>query len=200
MADFQSNECITSLYSAIYVHTMRSKKNHDLAFLLLLSSVDQTYHDSVISSDARLHINTLHFLVCSAVCSQMSCTSCLSNDDIQTPDQVSVPCAMPCPLDTHRFHPHPPPANHHDSVISSDARLHINTLHFLVCSAVCSQMSCTSCLSNDDIQTPDQVSVPCAMPCPLDTHRFHPHPPPANHTHRLHTLPLATPPPAHHTH
>ena len=25
----------------------------------------------------------------------MSCTSCLSNDDIQTPDQISVPCTTP---------------------------------------------------------------------------------------------------------
>ena len=25
----------------------------------------------------------------------MSCTSCLSNNDIQTPDQVSVPCTTP---------------------------------------------------------------------------------------------------------
>ena len=31
----------------------------------------------------------------SAVCPQMSCTSCLSNNDIQTPDQVSVPCTTP---------------------------------------------------------------------------------------------------------
>ena len=37
-------------------------------------------------------INPLHFLARSAVCPQMSCTSCLSNNDIQTPDQVSVPC------------------------------------------------------------------------------------------------------------
>ena len=42
-----------------------------------------------------IRINPLHFLARSAVCSQMSCTSCLSNNDIQTPDQVSVPCTTP---------------------------------------------------------------------------------------------------------
>ena len=37
-------------------------------------------------------------------------------------------------------------------------------------SAVCSQISCTSCLSNNDIQTPDQISVPCTTPYfPKDT-------------------------------
>ena len=29
------------------------------------------------------------------MCSKLSCTSCLSNNDIQTPDQVSVPCTTP---------------------------------------------------------------------------------------------------------
>ena len=33
--------------------------------------------------------------MCSAVCPQMSCTSCLFNNDIQMPDQVSVPCTTP---------------------------------------------------------------------------------------------------------
>ena len=41
-----------------------------------------------------VYINPLHFLAHSAVCSQMSCTSCFSND-IQTPDQISIPCIMP---------------------------------------------------------------------------------------------------------
>ena len=54
--------------------------------------------------------------------------------------------------------------NESDSVVSSDARLHINPLHFLAHSAVCSQMSCTSCLCNNNIQTPDQVSIPCTTP------------------------------------
>ena len=49
----------------------------------------------MVSSDARLHINPLHFLARSAVCPQMSCTSCLSNNNIQTPDQTSVPCTIP---------------------------------------------------------------------------------------------------------
>ena len=48
-----------------------------------------------VSSDARLHINPFHFLAHSAVCPQMSCTSSLSNNDIQTPEQVSVPCTTP---------------------------------------------------------------------------------------------------------
>ena len=43
----------------------------------------------------RLRIRVLiHFLARSAVCPQMSCTDCLSNNDIQTPDQVSVPCKL----------------------------------------------------------------------------------------------------------
>ena len=48
-----------------------------------------------VSCDARLHINPFHFLAHSAVCPQMSCTSCLSNNDIQTPEQVSIPCTTP---------------------------------------------------------------------------------------------------------
>ena len=40
-------------------------------------------------------INPLHILARSAVCPQMSCTSSLSNNDIQTPDQVSVPHTTP---------------------------------------------------------------------------------------------------------
>ena len=80
MADFQWNECYIA---QVYVRTARSKKNRDLAFFFfLLSSVNL----------ARLLINSLHFLARSAVCLQMSCTSCLSNNDIQTPDQISVPC------------------------------------------------------------------------------------------------------------
>ena len=42
-----------------------------------------------------IYINPLHFLARSAVCPQMSCTSCLSNNNIQMPDQVSVPCTTP---------------------------------------------------------------------------------------------------------
>ena len=105
-------------YSAIYVHpaqftyTPCEEKNHHLAFFFFFLQytklwhssssfffffffLQQTYRNSVVSSYARLHINSLHFLVHSAVCSQMSCTSCLSNNDIQTPDQISVPCTTP---------------------------------------------------------------------------------------------------------
>ena len=42
-----------------------------------------------------VYIYPLLFLAHSAVCSQMSCSSCLSNNDIQTRDQISVPCTMP---------------------------------------------------------------------------------------------------------
>ena len=31
----------------------------------------------------------------SAVCSQISCISCLSNNDIQRPDEITVPCTTP---------------------------------------------------------------------------------------------------------
>ena len=93
MADFQSNECITSLYSAILrTHRAKSKIAIWHCFFFFLQ---QTYRDSVVSSNAHLHINPLHFLARSAVCSQRSCTSCLSNNNIQTPDQVSVPCTTP---------------------------------------------------------------------------------------------------------
>ena len=86
MADFQLNECITSLYSAIYARAARRKK------IAIWHSSSFFSRPSVVSSDARLHINPLHFLARSAVCLQMSCTSCLSNNNIQTPDQISVPC------------------------------------------------------------------------------------------------------------
>ena len=72
------------------------KKYRDLAFFYFFFFLQYTKCDSVVYSDTRLHINPLHFLARSAVCSQMSCTSCLSNDDIQTPDQISVPCTTPC--------------------------------------------------------------------------------------------------------
>ena len=84
-----------------FTYAPREVKNRDLAFFffcfLLLSSVDLGLGLGLglVSSDARLHINPLHFLACSAVCSQMSCTSCLSNNYIQTPDQISVPCTTP---------------------------------------------------------------------------------------------------------
>ena len=40
-------------------------------------------------------MNPLHFIACSAVYSQMSCTTCLSKKDIQMPNQISVPCTTP---------------------------------------------------------------------------------------------------------
>ena len=95
MADFQSNECITSLYNAS-LRTHRAKKKiaiwHSSFFFFFLQ---QTKCNSIVSPDVRLHINPLHYLARSSVCPQMSCTFCLSNNDIQTPDQKSVPCTTP---------------------------------------------------------------------------------------------------------
>ena len=93
MANFQSNECITSLYIAqFYVRTAQSKI---LKIVILLSSSFSS-SNSVVSSNTRLHITPLHFLARIAVYSQMSCSSCLSNNDIQTTDQISVLCITPC--------------------------------------------------------------------------------------------------------
>ena len=39
--------------------------------------------------------NPLHFLARCAVCSQMSCTACKSNNNIQTPEHIRAPCTMP---------------------------------------------------------------------------------------------------------
>ena len=74
--------------------TARSKKKSQFGILLLSSSYFFSRPSAIVSGD-RLHINPLHFLARSAVCSQMSCTSCLSHNDIQTPDQESVPCTTP---------------------------------------------------------------------------------------------------------
>ena len=84
---------------AQFTYAPREVKNSDLAFFFFFFFLHYTLRDSVVSSDARLHINPLHFLarsaVCPQMCSQMSCTSCLSNNNIQTPDQINVPCTTP---------------------------------------------------------------------------------------------------------
>ena len=62
--------------------------------ILLSSNISSFFSRPSASVVARLHINPLYFLARMAVCPQISCTSCLSNEDIQTPVQVSVPCIL----------------------------------------------------------------------------------------------------------
>ena len=59
-----------------------------LYFFLFLSTLHSVY-----TRDCS-YKSTPFFIARSAVCSQMYCTFCLSND-IQTPDQVNVPCTTP---------------------------------------------------------------------------------------------------------
>ena len=102
MADFQSNKCITSRYIVqFYVRTVRIKKSRFGILLLSSNSSNSSFFSrpsailSYLLTLVYIYVNPLHFLARSAVRPQMSCTSCLSNNDIQTPDQVSIPCTTP---------------------------------------------------------------------------------------------------------
>ena len=68
-----------------------------LLLILLLSSVDiARYCPSYLLTLVYIHINPLHFLAHSAVHVHTNVFYRLfSNNDIKTPDQVSVPCTTP---------------------------------------------------------------------------------------------------------
>ena len=94
MADFQSNECITSLYSAS-LHTHRAKYK-----ITIWHSSSSSFFSrpSAIVSYLLMLVYIYKSAPFSAPFSSAQCsvlTNVLYLLFIQTPDQISVPCTMP---------------------------------------------------------------------------------------------------------
>ena len=66
ISSFVSSSIPTSLF--ILKMFFRSLESTDSMILILILILQWTYRDSVLSSDARLHVNPIHFLARCVVC------------------------------------------------------------------------------------------------------------------------------------